>query len=96
MQVWRLVLHDTIANLAGFSLLKRGSHSEWEIGGNQWGAGDVIDVRLFQFSIVEVGNWVDADQSTGRIIHVPNSHVLKYATANSHVGLSIFGMKFRC
>ena len=92
-----IALHDTIANLAGFFFIEARKPfrvgDRVEINGVQ---GDVIDVRLFQFSIVEVGNWVDADQSTGRIIHVPNSHVLKYATANSHVGLSIFGMKFRC
>ena len=64
-----------------------------EINGVQ---GDVIDVRLFQFSIVEVGNWVDADQSTGRIIHVPNSHVVASMRREFTWGLSIFGMKFRC
>ena len=35
-------------------------------------AGDVVDIRPFQFTLLEIGNWVDADQSTGRIIHVPN------------------------
>jgi small-conductance mechanosensitive channel len=82
-----IALHDTIANLAGFFFIEARKPfrvgERVEINGVQ---GDVIDVRLFQFSIVEVGNWVDADQSTGRIIHVPNSHVLKYPTANSHVG----------
>ena len=33
--------------------------------------GDVIDQRLFRFTMLEVGNWVDADQSTGRVIHMP-------------------------
>ncbi|MHC4520527.1 MAG: mechanosensitive ion channel domain-containing protein, partial [Planctomycetota bacterium] len=33
--------------------------------------GDVIDIRVFQTSLLEVGNWVGADQSTGRIINVP-------------------------
>ena len=82
-----IALHDTIANLAGFFFIEGRKPfrvgDRVEINGVQ---GDVIDIRLFQFSIVEVGNWVDADQSTGRIIHVPNSHVLKYPTANSHVG----------
>ena len=45
-------------------------------------AGDVIDIRVFKFSLIEIGNWVDADQSTGRIIHVPNSLVLTEAIAN--------------
>jgi len=45
-------------------------------------AGDVIDIRLFQFSVLEIGNWVDADQSTGRIIHIPNMWVFDHALAN--------------
>jgi small-conductance mechanosensitive channel len=45
-------------------------------------SGDVIDISLFQFSMVEIGNWVDADQSTGRIIHVPNGWVFKHSTCN--------------
>lgn len=49
-------------------------------------AGDVIDIRLFQFSLVEIGNWVDADQSTGRILHIPNSKVLREPLANYHQG----------
>lgn len=45
-------------------------------------AGDVIDIRIFRFSLVEIGNWVDADQSTGRILHVPNSLILTDVVAN--------------
>ncbi len=44
--------------------------------------GDVIDLRIFQFSIIEIGNWVDADQSTGRIIHIPNGKVFSEFQAN--------------
>ena len=44
--------------------------------------GDVIDLRLFQFSVIEVGNWVDAEQSTGRIIHIPNGLVFTEWQAN--------------
>jgi len=36
--------------------------------------------------MVEIGNWVDADQSTGRIVHVPNSKVLREPLANYHIG----------
>ena len=45
-------------------------------------AGDVIDIRLFQFSLMEIGNWVDADQSTGRILHLPNEMVFTSVLAN--------------
>ena len=49
-------------------------------------AGDVIDLRIFQFSLLEIGNWVDADQSTGRIIHVPNGKVFTEPQANYSAG----------
>ncbi|RNC83280.1 MAG: mechanosensitive ion channel family protein [Balneola sp.] len=44
--------------------------------------GDVIDVRTFKFTILEIGNWVDADQSTGRVIHIPNNYVFTKQLAN--------------
>jgi small-conductance mechanosensitive channel len=56
-----------------------------EIGGI---AGDVIDIRLFQFTLLEIGNWVDADQSTGRVIHVPNGKVFNESQANYSQGLA--------
>lgn len=48
--------------------------------------GDVIDIRVFKFSLMEIGNWVDADQSTGRIIHVPNSMIFTDVMANYSQG----------
>ncbi len=48
--------------------------------------GDVIDLRIFQFTIMEIGNWVDHDQSTGRIIHVPNHKVMTEELANYSAG----------
>ncbi len=44
--------------------------------------GDVIDIRVFKFSLNEVGNWVHADQSTGRVMHVPNSVILDKTIIN--------------
>jgi small-conductance mechanosensitive channel len=82
-----VALHDTIANIAGFLFIE--ARKPFRVGDRieiDGVAGDVIDIRLFQFSIVEIGNWVDADQSTGRIIHVPNSITLRKPLANSHLG----------
>lgn len=45
-------------------------------------AGDVVDIRPFQFTLLEIGNWVQADQSTGRIIHIPNARVFSEPLAN--------------
>lgn len=39
--------------------------------------GDVIDIRLFQTSLLEIGNWVKEDQSTGRVVHFTNSILFK-------------------
>ena len=44
--------------------------------------GDVIDIRIFKFTLMEIGRWVDADQSTGRIVHLPNSLVITEAITN--------------
>jgi len=44
--------------------------------------GDVIDIRLFQTSLLEIGGWVKEDQSTGRVVHVPNSLLFKTPVFN--------------
>ncbi len=44
--------------------------------------GDVIDLRVFKFTVLEIGNWVHADQSTGRVVHVPNHKVFSDSLAN--------------
>jgi small-conductance mechanosensitive channel len=44
--------------------------------------GDVIDIRMFQFSLLEIGNWIDADQNTGRIMHLPNKIIFNKVLAN--------------
>ena len=69
-----LALQEVILSIAGWFivLFKRPYEpgDRIELGGVK---GDVIDVRLFQTSVLEIGNWVKEDQSTGRITHIPNS-----------------------
>lgn len=82
-----IALKDILVNLAGWAFIMW--RRPFEVGDRiQIGehAGDVIDIRIFQFSLLEVGNWVDADQSTGRVIHVPNGRVLTEVTANFTTG----------
>jgi small-conductance mechanosensitive channel len=50
-------------------------------------AGDVVDMRVFQFSILEIGNWVDSDQTTGRVIHIPNGKLFVEPLANFSRGI---------
>lgn len=83
-----IALRDPIVNLGGwlFIIWRRpfvvgdriqlGSH-----------AGDVIDQRIFQFIILEIGNWVAADQSTGRLVHIPNGLVFREPLANYTRGM---------
>ncbi len=78
-----IALRDPIVNLAGwvFIALRRpfAVGDRIQIGQH---SGDVIDLRVFQFTILEIGNWVGADQSTGRIIHMPNGKVFSEPLAN--------------
>lgn len=80
-------LKEPLVNIAGwFFIVWRRPFTigdRIQLGDN---AGDVIDIRLFQFTIMEIGNWVDADQSTGRIIHISNGQVFSMAIANYSKG----------
>jgi small-conductance mechanosensitive channel len=78
-----IAMHEAVANLAGWGFIL--SRRPFQVGDRiQIGenAGDVIDIRLFQFSVLEIRNWVDADQSTGRILHIPNGKVFRETLAN--------------
>lgn len=82
-----IALKDLIANLAGWIFIVW--RKPFEVGHRiQIGdkAGDVIDLRPFQFSILEIGNWVAADQSTGRIIHIPNNLIFTQPICNYDSG----------
>ena len=78
-----IALRDLVADLAGwiFILTQRPLEvgDRVEVGGH---AGDVVDIGVFHFTILEIGNWVDADQSTGRVIHIPNQKVFTDSVAN--------------
>lgn len=82
-----IALKDPLTNLAGwFFIIFRKPFSvgdRVQIGPH---IGDVIDIRPFQFTVLEIGNWVEADQSTGRIIHLPNGKVFLEPQANYSSG----------
>ena len=46
----------------------------------------MIDLGLFQFTLNEIGGWVQADQSSGRIVHVPNGRIFTDPIANYNKG----------
>lgn len=78
-----IALQDLLVNMAGwlFIMWRR----PFDVGDRieiYNHAGDVIDQRLFMFTLMEVGNWVAADQSTGRVVHLPNGWIFKHSLAN--------------
>lgn len=82
-----IALKDMLTNIAGWIFIL--TRKPFNLGdrvqiGEQ--AGDVIDIRLFQFTLLEIGNWVHADQSTGRIIHIPNGIVFTKPQSNYSTG----------
>ncbi len=83
-----IALGDLVASFAGwlFIIWRRPFEvgDRIQIGDN---AGDVIDQRIFQFTMLEIGNWVDADQTTGRLIYVPNASVFRQPLANYGRGI---------
>ncbi len=82
-----IALSDVLKNMAGWVLIlfrrpfKVGDRIE--VGPN---AGDVIDIGVFRFTLIEIGNWVDADQTTGRVLHIPNGIVFVEPLANYNEG----------
>lgn len=84
-----IALKEPLENLAGWAfIIWRKPFSvgdRIQIGDS---AGDVIDIRIFQFTMVEIGNWVEADQSTGRIMHVPNGKIFRDVQANYSTGFN--------
>lgn len=84
-----IALKDPLVNLAGWIFIIWRKPfvvgDRIQIGNN---SGDVIDVRIFQFTLMEIGNWVDAEQSTGRILHIPNEKVFSEVQANYTTGFN--------
>jgi small-conductance mechanosensitive channel len=78
-----IALKDPITNVIGwvFILWRKPFEVGDRIEIGQY-AGDVVDQRIFQFSMMEIGNWVDSDQSTGRILHIPNGMIFTSGVAN--------------
>lgn len=78
-----IALADVLKNMVGWAyILSRKPFQvsdRIEVDGFK---GDVVDIRLFRFSLMEIDGWVDAEQSTGRLVHVPNGIVFNKEVAN--------------
>ncbi|AGB41693.1 small-conductance mechanosensitive channel [Halobacteroides halobius DSM 5150] len=73
-----LALHQVVLDIAGWLVViinrpfSLGDRIEWDNV-----QGDVIDIGVFYTTLLEVGEWVRGDQSTGRLVRIPNSTVFK-------------------
>lgn len=78
-----LALHDVLLNIAGWIYIvirhPYNAGDRIELGNVK---GDVIDIRLFQTTLLEIGNWVDGDQSTGRVVHLPHGQIFRSSLYN--------------
>lgn len=84
-----IALADVLKNLVGWIYIL--SRRPLQVGDRievDGFKGDVVDIRLFRFSLMEIEGWVDAEQSTGRLVHVPNGVVFTKEVANYTEGFS--------
>ncbi len=82
-----IALRDPVVNLAGwFFIVTRRPFTvgdRIEVGASR---GDVVNQQLFQFSMMEIGNWADGDDRTGRLLWVPNGVVFTQTIASYNGG----------
>ena len=73
-----IALAPVIVSIAGWSLIV--SANLYKVGDRiQLGEviGDVVDIGILKTTMLEVGNWVQADQLSGRMVTVANAAVFK-------------------
>ncbi len=76
-------LQEVIASIAGWVAITLGGFykigDRVQLGGIK---GDVIDTGLLRTTLVECGDWVNADLYNGRIVRIANSFVFKEPVFN--------------
>lgn len=78
-----IALQDVLKNLAGGIIIiltspfKAGDRIQVEND-----AGDVLDIKLFSTTLMEIREWVEADQYSGRLLLIPNSFILNKTVKN--------------
>jgi len=78
-----IALQDVILCIAGWLMIL--IRKPYEVGDRieiNRIKGDVIDIRLFLTTLLEVGNWVKEEQSTGRIVNIPNKSIFSSPVFN--------------
>lgn len=78
-----IALQDVLKNLTGGIIIiltspfKAGDRIQVEND-----AGDVLDIKLFSTTLMEIREWVEADQYSGRLLLIPNSFILNKTVKN--------------
>jgi len=76
-------LQEVIASIAGWIAVMLGGFYKTgdrvQLGGIK---GDVIDIGVIRTTVMEIGQWVDADLYNGRIVRIANSFVFKEPVFN--------------
>jgi len=83
-----ITLKELILNIAGWLTII--ARKPFEVGHRiQVGttAGDVVELGLLEFSVMEISSWSGSDQTTGRVLHIPNSKIFSETLANFSKGL---------
>ncbi len=73
-----IAMAPVLVSIAGWALVL--SSGLYKVGDRvQLGGviGDVTDIGLIRTALLEIGNWVQADQPTGRVVAVANAAVFK-------------------
>ena len=82
-----IALKDPLTNIVGWFFIL--SRTPFAVGDRvQIGvhSGDVIDINFFKFTLMEIGHWGEGEQSSGRILHIPNGKVFIDTLANYSKG----------
>jgi len=76
-------LQEVIASIAGWAAISAGNFyrpgDRVQLGGMR---GDVIDIGFIRTKLMEIGEWIEADLHTGRIVLIANSYVFKEPVLN--------------
>ena len=76
-------LQEVIVSIAGWIALSFGQFyavgDRVQLGGIK---GDVIDIGILRTTVMEIGEWVQADQYSGRIVKISNGYVFKEPVFN--------------
>ncbi len=90
-----LSLQETLLSVVGWLILT--IRKPFDIGDRieiDGRVGDVIGISAFQTTMMEVGHWVRADQSTGRMAILPNSMLVRHTIYNYSKGFPFVWNEF--